>query len=104
MAIFCFSVYICIFYKVSLFPDLAVRELVANAIIHQDFHTTGTAPMIEIFQNRTEITNPGLPLVQIDRFLDSPPKSRNEGIASFMRRIGICGKLCQLQQRLKPKA
>jgi predicted HTH transcriptional regulator len=76
--------------EVPMFPELAIRELVANAIIHQDFHITGTAPMIEIFSNRMEITNPGLPLVKTERFLDSPPRSRNEGIASFMRRVGIC--------------
>ena len=75
---------------VPMFPELAIRELVANAIIHQDFHVSGTAPMVEIFSNRMEITNPGLPLVEIDRFLDSPPKSRNEALASFMRRIGVC--------------
>lgn len=76
--------------EVPMFPELAIRELVANAIIHQDFHATGTAPMVEIFSNRMEITNPGLPLVKPDRFLDSPPKSRNEMLASFMRRIGVC--------------
>ncbi len=38
----------------------------------------------------SEITNPGRPLVKTDRFLDSPPKSRNEALASFMRRIGVC--------------
>lgn len=76
--------------EVPMFPELAIRELVANAMIHQDFHITGTGPMIEIFSNRMEITNPGLPLVKTDRFLDSPPKSRNEAIASFMRRIGVC--------------
>jgi predicted HTH transcriptional regulator len=73
-----------------MFPELAVRELVANAVIHQDFHVTGTGPMVEIFDSRMEITNPGRPLVATDRFLDSPPKSRNETIASFMRRIGVC--------------
>jgi predicted HTH transcriptional regulator len=26
----------------------------------------------------------------MERLLDSPPKSRNENIASFMRRIGVC--------------
>ena len=76
--------------SLPMFPELAVRELIANALIHQDFHITGTGPMIEIFQNRMEITNPGLPLVKTDRFLDSPPQSRNEALASFMRRIGIC--------------
>lgn len=76
--------------EVPMFPELAIRELVANAIIHQDFHSTGTTLMVEIFSNRMEITNPGLPLVKTDRFLDSPPKSRNEALASFMRRIGVC--------------
>lgn len=76
--------------QVPMFPELAIRELVANAIIHQDLHLTGTAPMVEIFESRMEITNPGLPLVQTDRFLDSPPRSRNEALASFMRRIGVC--------------
>ncbi len=75
---------------VPMFPDIAIRELVANALIHQDFYLTGTAPMIEIFSDRIEITNPGSPLVKTDRFLDSPPKSRNEALASFMRRIGVC--------------
>ena len=46
--------------------------------------------MIEIFADRMEITNPGLPLVETERFLDTPPRSRNESLASFMRRAGIC--------------
>ncbi|WP_371926637.1 ATP-binding protein [Desulfuromonas sp. KJ2020] len=36
-------------------------------------------------------TNPGLSLVKTDRFLDSPPKSRNEVLSPFTRRIGVCG-------------
>ncbi|WP_201353173.1 ATP-binding protein [Hydrogenimonas urashimensis] len=75
---------------VPMYPELAIRELIANALIHQDFFQAGTGPMIEIFSNRMEITNPGKPLVPTDRFLDSPPKSRNEALASFMRRIGVC--------------
>ncbi len=72
------------------FPELAVRELLANALIHQDFHATGAGPMLEIFDDRVEITNPGEPLVATERFLDTSPKSRNEGLASLMRRFGIC--------------
>ena len=37
-----------------------------------------------------EISNPGIPLVDTERFLDTAPKSRNEAIASLMQRIGIC--------------
>lgn len=76
--------------SVPRFPELAVRELVANALIHQDFFVTGVGPMVEIFNDRIEITNPGVPLVDTQRFVDTPPKSRNESLASLMRRIGIC--------------
>jgi predicted HTH transcriptional regulator len=75
---------------VPMYPELAVRELVANALIHQDFFATGAGPMVEIFENRVEITNPGAPLVDTQRFVDTAPKSRNEALASLMRRIGIC--------------
>ncbi len=76
--------------SVPMYPVLAVRELVANALIHQDFQIGGAGPMVEIFEDRMEITNPGEPLVSTDRFLDSPPRSRNEALASFLRRVGVC--------------
>ena len=76
--------------ELPMFPELAVRELVANALIHQDFTQSGNGPIVEIFDSRMEITNPGQPLVDTERFLDAPPKSRNEALASLLRRIGIC--------------
>lgn len=75
---------------VPMYPDIAVRELVANCLIHQNFFMQGTSPMIEIFTDRMEITNPGSPLIDKARFVDHPPVSRNEQLASFMRRIGVC--------------
>jgi ATP-dependent DNA helicase RecG len=73
-----------------LYPPIAIRELIANALIHQDMTITGTGPLIELFKDRLEITNPGEPLITPDRFLDSPPRSRNEAIAALMRRMRIC--------------
>lgn len=73
-----------------LFPELAIRELVANALIHQDMTITGAGPQIEMFKDRIEITNPGAPLVTPDRMIDLPPRSRNEAVASLMRRMGLC--------------
>ena len=75
---------------VPVYPMLAIRELLANALIHQDLTATGAGPMIEIFDDRMEISNPGEPLVPPDRFLDSAPQSRNEAMASLMRRMRIC--------------
>ncbi|PIP27176.1 MAG: transcriptional regulator [Candidatus Moranbacteria bacterium CG23_combo_of_CG06-09_8_20_14_all_39_10] len=74
----------------KMYPEVAIRELVANALIHQDFKEKGAGPMIEIFSDRIEITNPGKPLISTDRFIDHPPQSRNEDLAAFMRRVKIC--------------
>jgi predicted HTH transcriptional regulator len=76
--------------EVPMYPELAVRELVANALVHQDFSITGTGPMVEIFTNRMEIRNPGEPLIDPQRFLGSAPTSRNEILAAMLRRVGIC--------------
>ncbi|RAX57257.1 transcriptional regulator [Helicobacter monodelphidis] len=73
-----------------LYPEIAIRELVANALIHQDFSMTGTNPMVEIFDNRIEITNNGTSLVEVLRLIDCMPKSRNETLARLMRILGIC--------------
>ena len=72
------------------FPPVAIRELVANALIHQDMTITGSGPSVELFSNRLEITNPGMPLISPNRFIDAPPRSRNEALAAFMRRMKLC--------------
>lgn len=43
-----------------------------------------------VFDDRVEISNPGVPIIDLDRLVDAPPRSRNEALASLMRRMGIC--------------
>lgn len=74
----------------TVYPSLALRELIPNALIHQDLSATGTSPTVEIFDNRIEITNPGTPLVATNLFINDAPKSRNEVVASLLRRTYIC--------------
>ncbi len=98
---------------ITSYPLIALREAIANALIHQDFSITGTGVVVEIFSNRIEITNPGIPLVDIYRIIDNPPKSRNEKLASLMRRLRMCEELgtgwdkmvtsCELQQLPTPR-
>ena len=71
-----------------MYPEIAIRELVANALIHQDLTEKGF-PMVEIFSDRIEISNSGTPLVTPDRFIDAY-LSRNEKLADLMRRLGFC--------------
>ena len=78
--------------EVSVYPEIALRELLANALIHQDFTVTGAGPMVEIYDDRIEITNPGalLPGKRPDRLIGTTPESRNELLASCFRRYRIC--------------
>lgn len=99
--------------KKTAFPIPVVREAVANALIHQDFSITGTGPIVELFDNRIEVTNSGVPLVDRARIIDNPPKSRNEKLASFMRRLRMCEELgsgwdrmaitCEIEQLPAPR-
>lgn len=74
--------------NVRMFPEIAIREIGANMIIHQDFSVLGF-PMIEIYANRVEISSPGQPIISADRFIDEY-QSRNESFADIMRRMGFC--------------
>ncbi|MBX6387227.1 MAG: putative DNA binding domain-containing protein [Microbispora sp.] len=75
--------------EVKLVPEVVIRELVANALVHQDLAMGGTSVMVEIYADRLEISNPGEPIVDVARFIDGY-QSRNERLADLMRRLGIC--------------
>ncbi len=74
---------------VPIYPETAIREVIANALIHQDFTVAGAGPVVEIYENRVEVTNTGTPLIDTDRMLDER-RSRNERLASTMRAFGLC--------------
>ncbi len=75
--------------EVKMFPKQALRELIANALVHQDFQISGASVMIEMYADRVEISNPGTPPIRVERFIDEY-RSRNERLADLMRRLGIC--------------
>ena len=74
--------------ETRMYPEIAIRELVANMLIHQDLTEKGF-PMVEIFSDRIEISNPGVPLVTPERFIDAYV-SRNDKLADIMRRMKFC--------------
>ncbi|HTJ79813.1 MAG TPA: ATP-binding protein [Rariglobus sp.] len=76
----------------TVYPEIALREIIANALIHQDFSVSGSGPLIEIYDDRIEISNPGglLPSKRLDRLIGTQPESRNELLARAFRRYKIC--------------
>ncbi|MBU4580128.1 putative DNA binding domain-containing protein [Patescibacteria group bacterium] len=72
------------------YPEKAIREIVANALIHQDCEADGMRPVIEIYKNHIEISNPGSCLVDPKKIIESVPKARNERMVDVMRRLKIC--------------
>ncbi|MGI4981307.1 MAG: ATP-binding protein [Janthinobacterium lividum] len=76
----------------TIYPEVALREVIANALIHQDFSISGAGPLIEIFDDRIEISNPGrlLPSKRLNRLIGTQPESRNERLARAFRRYRIC--------------
>jgi len=71
------------------YPPLVIREVIANQIVHQDFSVKGSRPIVEIFDNRVEITNPGAPINEPSRLLDLPPVSRNEELANLFKKMNL---------------
>jgi ATP-dependent DNA helicase RecG len=72
-----------------VYPDTAIREIIANALIHQDFTVTDVGPVIEIYENRIAVTSAGGSMLSVDRLLDER-RSRNEKLALTMRGLGLC--------------
>ena len=75
--------------EVQLLPADIVRELLANAMVHQDFALHGKEPRIEIYSNRIEFTNPGEPLVEVEDFIRND-RARNPQLMEAMRRMKLC--------------
>lgn len=77
--------------SITMYPKIAIREIVANMLVHQDFSEKGF-PIVEIFADRIDVSNPGQPIISVERFIDEY-NSRNSSLADLMRRLGICEEL-----------
>jgi len=68
------------------YPEQAIREIVANAVIHRDYKITGTYTQVNVFEDRIEVFNPGClpPGVTVETIKDAQA-SRNEIIAALLK-------------------
>jgi ATP-dependent DNA helicase RecG len=68
------------------YPEDAIREVLANAVIHRDYTITESYTQVRVFADRIEVTNPGNlpPGVTVDNIKEMQ-FSRNSVMASLMR-------------------
>lgn len=70
-------------------PEVAVREILANAIAHRDYSTFGGRVQIDIYSDRIEFCSPGRSLVPLNELSNAPSNTRNPLLLSFLRDLGI---------------
>jgi len=78
---------------ITAYPISSVKEAIANSLIHQDLSVTNMQNLVEIFDSRIEISNPGELLIEFQRIIDTKPTTRNKRLSSLMRRIGLAEEL-----------
>ena len=75
------------------YPERAVTEAIANAIIHRDYMQLGSEIHIDMYDDRIEIYSPGGMmdgrLIQQLNPLTVPSKRRNPLLADFFSRLGL---------------
>ena len=75
------------------YPERAVTEAIANAIIHRDYMQLGSEIHVDMYDNRLEIYSPGGMmdgrLIQQLNPLTVPSKRRNPLLADFFSRLGL---------------
>lgn len=73
------------------YPSPAIREAIINALVHADYSIGGTNTKFAIFDDRIEITNPGLlPFgLTIEAALSGVSRLRNRVIGRTFRKLGL---------------
>lgn len=66
-------------------PGIAFREVYANALMHQNLEDTGKFITVEVFADHIDVTNPGQPLVDPQRFIDAASTTRNPTLGEALR-------------------
>jgi len=83
-------------------PEVVLREAVVNAVAHRDYFEKGANVMIEIFDNRVEISNPGgLPKGLRPEDFGKRTLARNPLIAALLNRAKYIEKLGTGVQRIR---
>lgn len=70
-------------------PEIAIREILANAIVHRDYSTYRSRIQIDIYKDRIEFVNPGCSLIPLEQIEKSHSETRNPLLMNFLRDLSI---------------
>jgi ATP-dependent DNA helicase RecG len=83
-------------------PDIALREAIVNSVCHRDYFDKSANVLIEVFDDRVEISNPGgLPSGLKPSDFGRKSVARNPLIASLLNRINYIEKVGTGINRIK---
>lgn len=76
------------------YPEEAVREVIANALMHRDYHplARGAQVRVELYPDRLEVTSPGGlygPIAREDLLAESVSSSRNALLAKLLEDVVV---------------
>jgi predicted HTH transcriptional regulator len=76
---------------VSEYPEVALREVLVNAVAHADYSLTGMRILVAVYSDRLEVQNPGmLPFgMTLEDLKAGVSRVRNRVIARVMRELGL---------------
>lgn len=76
--------------EITEYPYPAIREAIANAVIHRDYWQAGSRAQVAIYADRIEVESPGglLPPITVETLGHTPPVWRNPDLAGLLYRLG----------------
>ncbi|MGA9347185.1 MAG: helix-turn-helix domain-containing protein [Anaerolineae bacterium] len=76
--------------EITEYPSPAIREGIANAVIHRDYWQAGSRTQVAVYADRIEVENPGglLPPITVETLGHTPPVWRNPDLAGLLYRLG----------------
>jgi len=81
-------------------PDEALKEALVNAMAHRDYSEKGASILVEIFDDRVEISNPGGLIIKEEEF-GKRSLSRNPLVFDLLQRLELVEKVGSGINRIK---